>query len=50
MEAELERLARIATETPSDLEARVKQHLTEHPAETWDDAVRQIAEEEEDAP
>ena len=49
VEAELERLARIAIETPSDLEARVKQYLTEHPAETWDDAVRQIA-EEEDAP
>ena len=47
--AEFERLARIAIETPSDLEARVEQYLTEHPAETWDDAVRQIA-DEEDAP
>jgi hypothetical protein len=49
VEAEFERLARIAIETPSDLEARVEQYLTEHPAETWDDAVRQIA-DEEDAP
>ena len=43
VEAEFERLARIAIKAPSDLEARVKQYLTEHPAETWDDAVRQIA-------
>jgi hypothetical protein len=34
-------------ETPPDIDARVKQHLTEHPAETWDDVIRQIAEEEE---
>jgi hypothetical protein len=34
-------------ETPPDIEARVKQYLTEHPTETWDDAIRQIAEEEE---
>jgi hypothetical protein len=33
-------------ETPPDIEARVNQYLAEHPAETWDDAVRQIAEEE----
>ena len=44
--AELERLAPVAIERPSDLEARVKHYLTEHPAETWDDAVRQIAEED----
>ena len=43
VEAEFERLARIAIKAPSDLEARVKQYLTEHPAETWDDAVRQFA-------
>jgi hypothetical protein len=48
VKAELERLAPVAIETPSHLEARVKHYLTEHPAETWDDAVRQIA--EEDAP
>jgi hypothetical protein len=32
-------------ETPPDIEARVKQYLTEHPADKWDDAVRRIAEE-----
>ena len=46
VKAELERLAPVAIKTPSDLEARVKRYLTEHPAETWDDAVRQIAEED----
>jgi hypothetical protein len=33
-------------ETPPDIEARVKQYLTEYPADTWNRAVRQIAEEE----
>jgi hypothetical protein len=34
-------------ETPPDIEARMKQYLTEHPAQAWDDAIRQIAEDEE---
>jgi hypothetical protein len=48
IEAALKQLkAEPKIETPPDIEARVKQYLTEHPAETWDDGIRQIAEEEE---
>ena len=43
VERYLARLQRVAIATPADLEARVRAHLAEHPAETWDAAVRQIA-------
>ena len=43
------RLARRPVVVPADLEARVRAYLTEHSAETWDDAVCRIAEEEEKA-
>jgi len=47
IEAALKQLkAEPKIETPPDIEARVKQYLTEYPADTWGRAVRQIAEEE----
>jgi hypothetical protein len=41
-----QRHARRPVAVPPDLEARVRAYLAEHLAETWDMAVRKIAEEE----
>jgi DNA topoisomerase VI subunit B len=42
----LQRRARRPVSVPADLEALVRKYLAEHPAETWDAAVREIADEE----
>jgi hypothetical protein len=44
LKAELERLNASPVRTPRDLEARVRTHLAESPADTWDKAVRAIVE------
>ena len=44
LKAELERLNAKPVRTPRDLEARVRAHLAENPADTWDKAVRAIVE------
>jgi len=42
LEAELTRINGAIIDTPADLEQRVRDHLAEHPADTWDAAVRTI--------
>ena len=42
LKAELERLNKEPVDVPADLEKRVKAHLVENPAETWDAAVKAI--------
>jgi hypothetical protein len=44
LKAELARLNAKPVRTPRDLEARVRAHLAENPAGTWDKAVRAIVE------
>ena len=44
VKGELESLNAKAVRTPHDLEARVRAHLAENPADTWDKAVRAIVE------
>jgi hypothetical protein len=44
--AELERLNADLVELPADLADEVRQHLSENPIATWDDAVKAIAEED----
>jgi hypothetical protein len=45
LEEELDRLKDEVVTIPADLEASVRAYLAEHPAETWDDAVRKIADD-----
>jgi hypothetical protein len=42
LKAEVERLNKEPVDVPADLEQRVKAHLAENPAETWDAAVKAI--------
>ena len=42
LKAEVERLNKEPVDVPADLEQRVKAHLAEKPAETWDFAVKAI--------
>jgi hypothetical protein len=42
LKAELERLNKEPVDVPADLADRVKAHLAEKPAATWDSAVRAI--------
>ena len=44
LKAELERLNAKPVKTPANLEERVRAYLAENPADTWDKAVRAIAE------
>jgi hypothetical protein len=46
LQSELDRLKDEAVAAPKDLMERVKIHLTKHPVETWDEAVRAIVEED----
>jgi hypothetical protein len=46
LKAELERLNKEPVDVPADLADRVKAHLVENPAETWDAAVKAIIGEE----
>jgi hypothetical protein len=47
--AELRRLNAEQVDVPADLAARVKAHLVENPAETWDAAVKAIIGEGDDS-
>ena len=40
---ELERLIGAAVQVPDDIESQVREYLAQHPADHWDEAVRQIA-------
>jgi hypothetical protein len=46
LQSELDRLTDEAIAAPKDLMERIKIHLTKHPVETWDEAVRAIVEED----
>jgi hypothetical protein len=47
VEQRLQRFGRRPVAVPADLEACIRAYLAEHPTETWDMAVRKVAEEEE---
>jgi len=49
LKAELERLNKEPVDVPADLTDRVKAHLAENPAETWDAAVKAIIGEVDDS-
>ena len=50
LKAELERLNAEPVDVPPDLDARVRAHLAENPADTWDAALKAIAGLDDDDP
>jgi hypothetical protein len=49
LKAEVERLNKEPVDVPVDLEQRVRDHLVENPAETWDAAIKAIIDEGDDS-